>query len=56
MVDVEFIEAFPEIVALNDIKARSELAEMVLVKRARLSVQPVTRAEFQVIRKMGRRR
>ena len=56
MVDVEFIEAFPEIVALNDIKARSELAEMVLVKRARLSVQPVTRAEFQVVRKMGRRR
>jgi len=56
MVDVEFIEAFPEIVALNDIKARLELAEMVLVKRARLSVQPVTRAEFQVIRKMGRRR
>ncbi len=56
MVDVEFIEAFPEIVALNDIKARPELAEMVLVKRARLSVQPVTRAEFRVIRKMGRRR
>ena len=56
MVDVEFSEAFPEIVALNDVKARSELAEMVLVKRARLSVQPVTRAEFQVIRKMGRRR
>ena len=56
MVDVEFIEAFPEIVALNDIKARPELAEMVLVKRARLSVQPVTREEFQVIRKMGRRR
>ncbi len=26
---------------------------MALVKRARLSVQPVTKEEFQVIRKMG---
>ena len=56
MVDVEFVEAFPEVVTLNEIKAKVELAEMALVKRARLSVQPVTKEEFQVIRKMGRRR
>ena len=56
MVDVEFVEAFPEVVTLNEIKAKAELAEMALVKRARLSVQPVTKEEFQVIRKMGRRR
>ena len=54
MVDVEFVEAFPEIVSLNEIKARPELGEMALFKRARLSVQPVTKEEFQVIRKMGR--
>ncbi len=56
MVDVEFVEAFPEIVALNEIKARPELSEMALFKRARLSVQPVTKEEFQIIRKMGRKR
>lgn len=56
MVDVEFMEAFPEVVSLNEIKARAELGEMTLVKRARLSVQPVTKEEFRVIRKMGRGR
>jgi predicted RNA-binding protein with PUA-like domain len=54
MVDVGFVEAFPEIVSLDEIKAMPGLGEMVLVKRARLSVQPVTKEEFQVIRKMGR--
>ena len=55
MVDLEFVEAFPGVVSLTDIKASPELGEMVLVKRARLSVQPVSEKEFQVIRKMGRR-
>ena len=41
---------------LDSIKANPELQKMALVKRARLSVQPVTKAEFQVIRRMGRRK
>lgn len=56
MVDVEFVETFSEVVALNEIKARPELGEMALFKRARLSVQPVTKEEFQIIRRMGRKR
>jgi predicted RNA-binding protein with PUA-like domain len=56
MVDVEFVEAFPEVVPLNEIKEHPDLGEMTLVKRARLSVQPVTREEFQIIRRMGRKR
>ena len=56
MVEVEFVEAFPEVVPLNELKAKPELGEMALIKRARLSVQPVTKEEFQVIRKMGRKR
>jgi predicted RNA-binding protein with PUA-like domain len=56
MVDVEYVEGFEEVVSLNEIKARPELADMALVKRARLSVQPVTKEEFQLIRKMGRKR
>lgn len=54
MVDVGFVEAFPGVVSLNEIKAMPGLGEMALVKRSRLSVQPVTKEEFQVIRKMGR--
>ncbi len=56
MVDVAFQEAFPEVVSLEEIKATPELGKMTLVKRARLSVQPVAREEFQLIRKMGRRK
>jgi predicted RNA-binding protein with PUA-like domain len=56
MVDVAFEEAFPEVVSLAEIKATPDLGEMTLVKRARLSVQPVTREEFQLIRKLGRRK
>ncbi len=56
MVDIEFVEAFGKVVTLEEIKATPELAEMVLVRRSRLSVQPVTREEFRIIRKMGRGR
>ena len=54
MVDVKFVEKFPDLVTLPEIKAEEKLSEMVLVRRARLSVQPVTREEFQLIRKWGR--
>ena len=54
MVDVEFVEKFPHEVALPDIKSMAELAEMVLVKRGRLSVQPVRAAEYDRIVSMGR--
>jgi predicted RNA-binding protein with PUA-like domain len=56
MVDVAFEEAFREVVTLEEIKATPALGEMALVKRARLSVQPVTRDEFQLIRRMGRKK
>ena len=56
MVDVEYVEGFDEVVSLNEIKTRPELANMALIKRARLSVQPVTKEEFQIIKKMGKKR
>jgi predicted RNA-binding protein with PUA-like domain len=56
MVDVDFLERFPEVVSLHEIKATPELSEMALVKKPRLSVQPVTKEEFRLIRKMGRGR
>jgi len=54
MVDVEFVEKFDEAVELSRIKERDELGEMVLVNRTRLSVQPVEKDEFELVRKMGR--
>jgi predicted RNA-binding protein with PUA-like domain len=56
MVDVEFVEAFSGIVSLNELRAEEALAEMALFKRPRLSVQPVSKEEFGIIRKMGRKR
>jgi predicted RNA-binding protein with PUA-like domain len=42
MVDVEFVEKFPQLLGLDAIKADPKLADMLLVRRGnRLSVQPV---------------
>jgi len=55
MVDVGFVEKFDDVVALADLKAEPSLADMMVVKRGmRLSVQPVTKAEFETVREMGR--
>lgn len=52
-VDVKAVTPFPRPVTLDQIKATAELADMVLVKNSRLSVQPVTEAEWQLICTMG---
>ena len=52
-VDIKAVEPLPTPVTLDQIKAREELAEMVLVKNSRLSVQPVTKAEWRLVRSMG---
>jgi predicted RNA-binding protein with PUA-like domain len=52
-VDIKALEPLATPVTLDDIKAREDLAEMVLVKNSRLSVQPVTDAEWRIIREMG---
>jgi predicted RNA-binding protein with PUA-like domain len=49
MVDVKFIERFPRMVGLPELRTYSELAEMVLLNRSRLSVQPVRPEEFEFI-------
>ena len=52
-VDIKAIQSLAKPVNLERIKAEPALAEMVLVKNSRLSVQPVTDAEFELICKMG---
>ena len=53
MVDLRAVEALPRPVSLDAIKAEPGLKEMVLVNNARLSVQPVTEAEWRLVRAMG---
>jgi predicted RNA-binding protein with PUA-like domain len=52
-IDLKAIEPLKTPVTLAAIKADKRFADMVLVKAARLSVQPVTAAEWSAIRKMG---
>ena len=55
-VDVEFVERFPSVVPLETLKHTRGLEEMMVIKKgSRLSVQPVTRAEFTIVTRLGRR-
>ena len=49
MVDVRAVKSLERSVTLTQIKAEPRLAEMVLVKNSRLSVQPVTEPEWRIV-------
>ncbi len=52
-VDVAAVRALPTPIGLDRIKANSRLKGMALVRISRLSVQPVTPAEWRIISRMG---
>ncbi|WP_323021039.1 EVE domain-containing protein [Pararhodobacter sp.] len=52
-VDIRAVEKLPRPVTLKEVKATPELAEMSLVTSMRLSVQPVTEAEWDLVCRMG---
>lgn len=52
-VDIKAVRSFETPVSLDQIKANEALAEMILVKNSRLSVQPVAAAEWVEVCKMG---
>ncbi len=52
-VDIRAIGPMQNPVTLAEVKSNFELAEMMLVKNSRLSVQPVTEAEWKLVCKMG---
>ena len=55
MVDIEAAERFDRQVSMDEMRGNPALAGMMLLKRGmRLSVQPVTRQEFEAVRAMGR--
>ena len=56
-VDIRFVERFPGIVSLETLKSTPGLEEMVVTKKgSRLSIQPVTKREFEIVMKLGRRK
>ena len=55
MVDVEFVQKFKCFVGLDELKTNKKLAGMLVTKRGtRLSVQPVEKAHFEEIVRIGR--
>jgi predicted RNA-binding protein with PUA-like domain len=55
MVDIGFVEKFPHIVPLETLKSTRGLEEMVVTRKgSRLSIQPVTKSELEIVAKMGR--
>lgn len=53
MVDVRAVQPLPQAVTLDFIKSDPHLADMMLVKNSRLSVQPVTPAEWDLVCRHG---
>lgn len=50
MVDVKFVKKFKTIISLDDIKNRPELSNMMVIKKGmRLSIQPVTKEEYDYL-------
>jgi len=57
MVDVQLVEIFPRPLPLDELREQKPLAGMELLRRgSRLSVTPVTAAEFRTVEKLARTR
>jgi predicted RNA-binding protein with PUA-like domain len=53
MVDIRYMKPLLKPVTLENIKGNQLLADMPLVKRSRLSIQPVSNEEWRIILTMG---
>ena len=55
MVDIQFVEKFPQVLSLQELRAHPKLKDLLVLKRGqRLSVQPVEKAHFEIVRNIGR--
>jgi predicted RNA-binding protein with PUA-like domain len=55
MPDVAFVEKFARVIPLAELRTTSGLEEMVLLQRPRLSVQPVSDTEWNIINDLAER-
>lgn len=51
-VDVQFSRKFPDVVPLKTLKTQPALQDMTLLRQGRLSIQPVSNAEWRCILKL----
>ena len=57
LVDLKFVEKFREIVPLSTLKSTKGLEKMVVVRPgSRLSIQPLTKSEFEIVLRLGHSR
>ncbi|HYO75552.1 MAG TPA: EVE domain-containing protein [Thermoanaerobaculia bacterium] len=57
MVDIRYVDKFAEVVPLETLKATAGLEKMVVTQKgSRLSVQPVTKSEYDIVVKLGRKK
>ena len=53
--DVKFVKKFKDVVSLDDLREQKSLNEMLVLKKgSRLSVQPVTKKEFETVLKIAK--
>jgi predicted RNA-binding protein with PUA-like domain len=54
-VDIAFVERFPDLVSLETLKSTKGLEQMMVTQKgSRLSVQPATKAEYDIVVRLGR--
>jgi predicted RNA-binding protein with PUA-like domain len=57
MVDIAFVERFASIISLAALKSTKGLEKMMVTQKgSRLSVQPVTKPEYDIVVRLGRKR
>ena len=55
-VDLKYVATFPGVVPLEQLKHTPGLEQMMVIRKgSRLSVQPVTKAEYDIVVKLGKR-
>ncbi|WP_295904546.1 EVE domain-containing protein [uncultured Bdellovibrio sp.] len=53
-VEVEYVAKFKNLVSLSDLRDNEKLSDMVVLQKgSRLSVQPVEKKHFDIVKKMG---
>jgi len=56
MVDIEFVERFPATLPLETLKHTKGLEKMMVIKKgSRLSVQPVSKGEYDIVARLARK-
>ncbi len=53
LVDVKFVKKFPRVITREELKKEKTLKNMILWKKLRLSITPLTKKEFETISLLG---